>query len=47
LQDNMVDGVLQIGNVFVGWMNLPLRLAKILDKFMFGERHMRDTHQVL
>jgi hypothetical protein len=44
LQDNIVDGVLQIGNVFVGRKNLPSRLEKILDKFMFGKRNMSDTH---
>jgi hypothetical protein len=42
-----VDGVLQIGNVFVGRMNLASRLAKILNKFIFGEWHMSDTHQVV
>jgi hypothetical protein len=38
-----VDGVLQIENVFVGRMNLPSRLAKILDKFMFGEGCFQGT----
>jgi hypothetical protein len=42
-----VNGVQKIGSMFVGQTNPPSKLAKIQDKFMFGEQHMSDIHQVV
>ena len=43
----IVVGVLQIGNVFVGQMKQPLRLATVQEKFMFEKWHTSNTHQVV
>ena len=46
MQDNIVDGVPKSGSVFVGQINLLLKLAKIQGKFMFGEQYMSDIHHL-
>jgi hypothetical protein len=42
-----VDGVPNIRSVFVGQTNPPSKLAKIQDKFMFGEWHISDMSCVV
>lgn len=43
----IVAGVLQFGNVFVGQMKQPLKLANVQEKFMFEKWHTSNTHQVV
>jgi len=43
----IVAGVLQIGNVSVGQMKQPLKVANVQEKFMFEKWHTSNTHQVV